>query len=45
MSDEQTNPSGEHGNKPLEECASTRYQAYTFARDKIWEALEEGGSE
>ena len=34
-----------YGNKSLEECASIRYHAYTFARDKIWEALEEGGSE
>lgn len=32
------------GNRILEECALTRYHAYTFARDKIREALAEGGS-
>ena len=34
-----------YGNKPLEESSSIRYHAYLTARDKIWEALEEGGSE
>lgn len=32
------------GDRILEEYASTRYHAYTFARDKIREALAEGGS-
>lgn len=32
------------GNRILEECASTRYHAYIFARDKIRKALAEGGS-
>lgn len=27
------------GNRPLEECATTRSNAYAFARDKIKEAL------
>lgn len=27
------------GNRILEECASTRYHAYTFARDEIRKAL------
>lgn len=29
------------GNRPLEECATTRSNAYAFARDKIKEALAE----
>lgn len=28
-----------YGNRPLEECATIRSNAYTFARDKIREAL------
>lgn len=33
------------GNRPLYECAATRYHAYLYARDKIREALAEGGAE
>lgn len=34
-----------YGNKPLEECATIRYHAYTFARDKIREALADAVEE
>ena len=34
-----------YGNKPLEECATSRYHAYTFARDKIREALADAVEE
>lgn len=42
-------PTGSEAEIPFEivldeEYASTRYHAYTFARDKIREALAEGGS-
>lgn len=32
------------GNRPLYECAATRYHAYLYARDKIRETLAEGGT-
>ena len=33
------------GNRPLEECATTRSNAYAFARDKIKEALADAVEE
>lgn len=33
------------GNRILEECASTRYHAYTFARDEIRKALADAVEE
>lgn len=33
------------GNRILEECASTRYHAYTFARDEIGKALADAVAE
>nr|DAY94962.1 MAG TPA: hypothetical protein [Caudoviricetes sp.] len=33
------------GNRPLEECATTRYNTYAFARDKIKEALADAVEE
>lgn len=33
------------GNRILEECASTRYHAYTFARDEIGKALADAVEE
>lgn len=34
-----------YGNRPLEECATIRSNAYTFARDKIREALADAVEE
>lgn len=34
-----------YGNRPLEECATIRSNAYTFARDKIREALADAARE